>query len=231
MALSESRLGANMLWGESSGDLGSIQSSHQKITILEKDASIDPKTLTPEAFRELNGYMQEDILLSLLSVNDLDRIADLRKDLEPHKDVSGELKTVSYLAGEVARDNFPITPPSGASPRSDIAQLHALCYPISEDELVAKLQRERERAESEFPNAFFAPAEDIGPFSAPRRYFATLVMALDKNHHYSRDFFRPLEPSPLPENPSNEQKERYRRALAAHDLYLREIELPGELLT
>lgn len=223
-------VGPDTFWGRNESHLGLVspQLPHRP-TVLETGVSIDLMTITHQEFAALkNGYMEEEILLSLLITGDLDQFANLREDCKPHIAPSGDLMTVSYLTGLIVRGKYPIATLSDALSRSEFAQIFALSYPISGEELLAKIQREKERATTIFPNAFFAPAEDIGSFSAPRRYFATLEMA-SNGVHYSRDYFRPLEPMPLDiEHASAEQKERYQRDLTAHDLYLRETWLIGD---
>ncbi|MGA2967681.1 MAG: hypothetical protein ABSD69_00720 [Candidatus Levyibacteriota bacterium] len=213
--------GVSLLDGNSSAELLS-----QQRAVLEVGAPVNPRTLNTRTFQRLDGYLQEASLGFLLNINDLAKVAELRPDFDVYRPLSENETAVSYLVGEIIRRDKPIKPSSDLAPNSIFAQIYALGYPIGEGELVAKLERERERAKVRFPEAFFAPAEDIGSFCAARRYFASLEMALHPKAMYSRDYFRPLEPT-YKENPSWEQRERDRRAQAAHDDYLRETELLG----
>jgi len=217
------------LWGVKPRGFDSIELP-PTVTLPEVGTPLNPRTISPSLFRELDGYTQETVLGFLLSANDLAGVAALRPDFDVSQPLSGEEMTISYLVGEIIRGEKPITPSS-----SIFAQIYALGYPIGESELVAKLEGERERARVKFPEAFFAPAEDIGSFCAARRYFASLEMVIHPKAAYSRDYFKPLEPNYFTETyfnresipVSEEQLERDRRTQAAHDAYGQEVELPG----
>jgi hypothetical protein len=231
MALSPGSVEAGKwLWGirlprgiSSSGDLQRVP-----ITVFEAEAPINPRTLTAPAFQGLTGYRQEAVLLSLLGESVIEKVAELRPDFNANLPPSREELAVSFLVGELIRRDLPITPSSDVMPNSMFDQIYALCYPVGRDELVVMLERERQRAQKEFPEAFFAPAEDIGPFCAARRYFANLVMALGKETRYTREFFEPRDPALDGITPFSEgQKERYRRAQAAYNARLQETALLG----
>jgi hypothetical protein len=219
------------LWGISLLEGNSpVELLGQQRAISEVGEPVNPRTLNARTFQRLDGYLQEASLDFLLNIDDLGKVAELRPDFDAHRPLSGDEMTVSYLVGEIIRGEKPIRPSSDTIPSSIFAQIYAFGYPIGEDELIAKLERERDRARLKFPGAFFTPAEDIGSFSAARRYFASLEMAVHPKGTYNRDYFRPLEPI-YKENYETDtswgQKERDRRFQAAHDVYLREIELIG----
>ncbi|MCL5434870.1 MAG: hypothetical protein M1405_00580 [Patescibacteria group bacterium] len=200
----------------------------------ELQIPVNPKLLTPESFRTLDGYMQETVLLSLLRDNGLGKVNELRPDFNVWTPLNQNEMAMSFLIEEITKRKRSITVPPSFPPDSLFAQIHSLAYPIDGNELAARLEEERQKAQFEFPNSHFAPSRNIGSFSAARRYLGNLSLVLKEEeaaksgtkNRYTREFFKPAVPINA-KTDSDEQKEIFRRQQAAVDAYVFENALVG----
>lgn len=205
-------------------------------TDLPPQEPINPRFLNVDSFKALDGHMQEAVLLSLLRSNDLAKIDELRPDFGVNQPLTKDEIAISFLIEEITKRRSPITVPPSYAPDSLFAQIYSLGYPIEKTDLVEKLEVERGRTKIEFPGYLFAPIDTIGTIAPARRYLANLSMAIEKENAkangglkkvYTRDSFKPSDPSPLGEKPTDEQKERFKRTRDAIDAYRAEISLAG----
>ena len=60
-------------------------------------------------------------------------------------------------------------------------------FPVDKRNLARILERERQRAQVEFPGSLFTPAEDIGLFAAARRYLSNLLDFIKKKILHERE--------------------------------------------
>jgi len=155
-----------------------------------------PKIITSEQFRNLDGLMQEAVLLSLLRSEDIPKIESFRPDFNIYAPLSDSEEAISFLTRIMLKKDEPITKES--SHDDDVfAQIYALSYPEDRQVLLDKLERERLRATEEFPNGLFAPTEILGNIPPARRYLANLLEEITierSGRDYSRDSFKPLAP-------------------------------------
>lgn len=205
-------------------------------TDLAHQEPINPRLLSVDSFKALDGHMQELSLISLLRNKDLPKIAELRPDFNIYTPLGKDEIAISFLIEEITKREKPITVPPSFAPDSLFAQIYALGYPIEKDALASKLETERRRTKFEFPGNFFAPIDSIGTITPARRYLANLSMAIEEERTlekgesekvYTRNGFKPNDPSLLAENPTDEQKEKFRRATDAVDAYIAETSLAG----
>jgi len=200
----------------------------------ETTTGINPRLLNPESFQNLDGYLQQASLLSLLRSGDIEKIDELRPDVRANEPPTKDEITMGFLVREITKRGKPIIVPPIDIPDSLFAQIYALGYPASKQNLAAVLERERQRAQIEFPKSLFTPAENIGSFTAARRYLTNPLDFLRKESLtrrgtpdiYSRDYFKPVDPITNSAE-SEEQKEKNARTRQAVDAYVAETILPG----
>ena len=200
----------------------------------ETASGINPRLLTPESFQNLDGYMQQTSLLSLLGSGDVMKIDELRPDVRVSEPPTKEEITMGFLVREITKREKPITVPPIDIPDSLFAQIYALGYPATQQNLAAVLERERQRTQIEFPKSLFTPAENIGSFTAARRYLTNLLDFLRKERLtqkgapdiYSRDYFKPVDPI-INDAESGDLKGKNTRTRQAVDAYVAETILPG----
>lgn len=196
-----------------------------------------PDFVTPGQFGAENGFIQDLVLSSLLKRGNTEKIAELRPDMDVRRPLSTHEIEVSFLVRAITRRQIPITVPHWDVPDSLFTQIHSFSYPLDKNEVASRLERERLRAQVEFPGgASFSPKDNIAGVDAARRYLANLSMAIAEEKArangsdkkvLTREIFRPLAPQPLDKDSTDEQKERFRRANDAVNDYIAETDLGG----
>lgn len=161
---------------ETSRDLHVSNRRHGEILQFRPRATL-PEGLTtpniaPEQLQELTGFQQESVFISLIENGNLKKVDGLWKAmnaLEP-LDMLRDDRRVALWTWQSSHSPKPITPDNH---EEYFGQLNRTVPSLGKEKLAQILERERQRA-IEFAPGMFFPMEDIGIFTAPRRYFTIL---------------------------------------------------------
>ncbi|MEK7551680.1 MAG: hypothetical protein AAB532_03715 [Patescibacteria group bacterium] len=142
--------------------------------------------LSEEEFRMADGVRQEKALLAAIEKRDTALVATYRPDMNPYQPLKLDERRMA-----VWTHNITQRPDEIRAPRTDIedglfVQIHHTTfrfqggndydeqYRKGQEALARQLELERQRAQMFSPGQF-APSENIGNFSAARRYFGLLT--------------------------------------------------------
>lgn len=146
----------------------------------------DVPPLSEEEFRMADGVRQEKALLAAIERGNTALVATYRPDMDPHKPLLLDERRMAIWTHNIAQRPDEIRPPQTDIEDNLFAQIHHRTfhfqggnhynedYQIAKEVLAKQLEQERRRAQMFSPGQF-APSEDIGEFSAARRYFGLLT--------------------------------------------------------
>lgn len=142
--------------------------------------------LSPEEFRMADGIMQEKALLAAIEKGDTALVATYRPDMDPYKPLLLDEKRMAIWTHNIAQRPDEIRAPQTDIEDNLFAQIHHRTfhfqggnnyneqYRAGQESLARQLELERQRAQMFSPGQF-SPSENIGEFSAARRYFGLLT--------------------------------------------------------
>lgn len=152
----------------------------------ETTVFIDPKTITRESFLELDGLMQETILISLLTTGNSEKVGNLRPDFQMDRQLTFDEERMAKWTWEITQGEKPLTTPLHDMDNPSYALIHRTVFSMPKEELTGILERERQRRML-FAPGMFSPAEDIGKFRPAIRYRGIL------ENHIEEDNRKPLK--------------------------------------